>query len=92
VVGLTTESAAMTGELFRVVLPSGVELRYLQGGAGELLIFIHGVMGDWASWPPQWPAFCARYRCTTYSRRYIHPNHNDMASPDLRRWSRPQPC
>lgn len=72
----------MTGELSRAVLPSGVELHYLQGGAGEPLVFVHGVMGDWESWAPQWPAFCARYRCTTYSRRYNHPNRNDMASPD----------
>ena len=72
----------MTGELSRAALPSGVELHYLQGGAGEPLVFVHGVMGDWESWAPQWPAFCARYRCTTYSRRYNHPNHNEMASPD----------
>jgi len=80
--GLADTSAAMTGELSRAVLPSGVELHYLQGGAGEPLVFVHGVMGDWESWAPQWPAFCARYRCTTYSRRYNHPNRNDMASPD----------
>lgn len=66
----------------RAVLPSGVELHYVQGGAGAPLVFVHGVMGDWASWAPQWPAFCARYRCTTYSRRYNHPNRNDMPSPD----------
>lgn len=72
----------MTDELSRAVLPSGVELHYLQGGAGEPLVFVHGVMGDWESWAPQWPAFCARYRCTTYSRRYNHPNRNEMASPD----------
>lgn len=77
-----TTVTAMTGELSRAVLPSGVELHYLQGGAGEPLVFVHGVMGDWASWAPQWPAFCASYRCTTYSRRYNHPNRNDMASPD----------
>lgn len=72
----------MTGTLSRAVLPNGVELHYLQAGSGEPLIFVHGVMGDWESWAPQWAAFCARYRCTTYSRRYNHPNRNDMASPD----------
>lgn len=67
--------------LQRLVLPSGVELHLAQGGAGAPLVFVHGVMGDWQSWAPQWPAFCARYRCTTYSRRYNHPNRNTMPSP-----------
>jgi pimeloyl-ACP methyl ester carboxylesterase len=74
--------AALVGTLSRAALPSGVELHYLQAGAGQPLIFVHGVMGDWASWLPQWEAFCAHYRCTTYSRRYNHPNRNDMPSPD----------
>lgn len=67
--------------LQRAVLPSGVELHYAQGGSGEPLVFVHGVMGDWQSWAPQWDAFCAHYRCTTYSRRYNHPNRNTMPSP-----------
>lgn len=62
-------------------LSSGVELHFVQGGAGEPLVFVHGVMGDWASWAPQWPDFCAQHRCTTYSRRYNHPNRNTMPSP-----------
>jgi len=65
----------------RVLLPSGVELHHHQGGSGDALVFVHGVMGDWRSWAPQWPAFCARHRCTTYSRRYNHPNRNSMPSP-----------
>ncbi len=68
--------------LQRVVLPSGVELHVAQGGDGEPLVFVHGVMGDWRSWAPQWPAFCASHRCISYSRRYNHPNHNTMPSPD----------
>lgn len=67
--------------LVRTLLPSGVELHHVQGGAGEPLVFVHGVMGDWTSWAPQWAAFCARYRCISYSRRYNHPNRNEMPSP-----------
>lgn len=66
----------------RVVLPSGVALHVAQGGQGEALVFVHGVMGDWLSWAPQWAACSARHRCITYSRRYNHPNDNRMASPD----------
>jgi pimeloyl-ACP methyl ester carboxylesterase len=72
----------MDGPLLRAILPSGVELHHVRGGAGAPLVFVHGVMGDWQTWAPQWPDFCAHYSCTSYSRRYNHPNHNDMASPD----------
>lgn len=63
-------------------LPSGVELAHDVAGQGHPLVFIHGVMGDWRSWDPQWPAFTERYRCARYSRRYNHPNRNTMPSPD----------
>lgn len=63
-------------------LPSGVELAHDVAGQGPPLVFIHGVMGDWRSWDPQWPAFTARFRCVRYSRRYNHPNRNTMPSPD----------
>lgn len=63
-------------------LPSGVALAHDVAGQGPPLVFIHGVMGDWRSWDAQWPAFTARHRCLRYSRRYNHPNHNTMSSPD----------
>lgn len=66
----------------RTCLPSGVELHHVSGGEGEALVFVHGVMGDWRSWAPQWPAFTRHFRCTSYSRRYNQPNRNTMASPD----------
>ena len=65
-----------------VRLASGVELHLVEGGAGAPLVFVHGVMGDWRSWAPQWPAFTPHFRCISYSRRYNHPNRNDMPSPD----------
>lgn len=39
-------------------------------------------MGDWRSWEAQWPVFTAHFDAITYSRRYSHPNRNDMPSPD----------
>lgn len=79
---LAAPAAIDNAALERVQLPSGVELHLVQGGQGEPLVFVHGVMGDWQSWAGQWPAFCARYRCISYSRRYNHPNRNTMPSPD----------
>ena len=66
----------------RANLPSGVELAYERAGRGPRLVFIHGVMGDWRSWDPQWPAFTAAFDCVRYSRRYNYPNRNRMPSPD----------
>lgn len=81
--GQALESATGTAPVPDIArLPSGVELHHQRGGAGRPLIFVHGVMGDWQSWAPQWPAFCAQHRCISYSRRYNHPNRNDMPSPD----------
>ena len=69
--------------LSKVVLASGVELHYAKAGTGPRLIFIHGAMGDWRSFEPQWDAFVAAgFECVTYSRRYSFPNRNDMPSPD----------
>lgn len=65
-----------------VELPNGVTLNYVRGGQGDPLIFIHGAMGDWRAWAPQWEAFTALYDCISYSRRYSFPNANAMASPD----------
>ena len=63
-------------------LPNGVQLHTVRAGNGTPLIFIHGAMGDWRSWAPQWPAFTAHFDCVSYSRRYSFPNHNPMPSPD----------
>lgn len=63
-------------------LPNGVQLAYQTAGDGPPLIFIHGAMGDWRSWDPQWAAFTPHFRCVRYSRRYNHPNPNRMPSPD----------
>ncbi len=80
-----TTACALTGDVSALRctrLPNGVALHWAEGGRGEPLVFVHGVLGDWASWAPQWPAFTARFRCFSYSRRYNFPNANDMPSPD----------
>lgn len=79
----STPAAAIEAEVLQCLrLPSGMELHHVRGGDGPPLVFVHGVMGDWATWAPQWPAFTPHYACTSYSRRYNHPNRNDMPSPD----------
>lgn len=68
--------------LHRVAFPSGLAFHYVQAGQGHPLVFLHGVLGDWRTWAPQWPAFTERYRCISYSRRYSTPNGNTQPSPD----------
>jgi esterase len=63
-------------------LPNGVQLHTVREGQGTPLFFIHGAMGDWRSWAPQWQAFTSHFDCVSYSRRYSFPNHNPMPSPD----------
>ena len=66
--------------LRRTVIAGGIEIHYAEEGAGPALVFVHGGMGDWSSWAPQWEAFTPRFRCVTYSRRYSSPNNNAVTS------------
>ena len=68
--------------LQRTVLEGGIEIHFAEEGAGVPLVFVHGGMGDWSSWAPQWPAFTPHYRCITYSRRYSQPNRNRPSGRD----------
>jgi pimeloyl-ACP methyl ester carboxylesterase len=68
--------------LRRVVVNDGIEIHYAEAGEGPPLVFVHGGMGDWQAWAPQWADFTARYRCITYSRRFSSPNRNTLSSTD----------
>lgn len=61
-----------------VTLTDGIVLNYVRAGTGPTVIFIHGAMGDWRSWAPQWEAFTPHFDCISYSRRYSHPNPNEL--------------
>lgn len=67
-------------QLQRVVIPGDLEIHYAEAGDGPALVFVHGGMGDWSTWQPQWPAFTTRFRCITYSRRYSSPNRNPITT------------
>jgi len=66
----------------RTVLPDGLEFHHVEAGQGSPLVFLHGVLGDWRTWAPQWSAFVPHFRCIAYSRRYNWPNRNDRPQPD----------
>ena len=66
--------------LQRAVIAGGIDIHYAEEGSGPTLVFVHGGMGDWSSWAPQWEAFTPHFRCITYSRRYSSPNQNTIDS------------
>lgn len=63
-------------------LPNGIELNYVREGHGPVVIFIHGAMGDYRAFAPQWEAFTKRFDCISYSRRYSFPNDNALTTRD----------
>jgi pimeloyl-ACP methyl ester carboxylesterase len=66
--------------LRRTTVSGGFEIHFAEEGQGIPLVFIHGGMGDWSSWTPQWDAFTPHFRCITYSRRFSSPNRNELNS------------
>lgn len=66
----------------RTVLANGLEFHHVESGTGEPLVFLHGVLGDWRTWAPQWSAFTPHFRCLAYSRRYNWPNRNERLQAD----------
>lgn len=73
---------AIEGEtLHRVAIAGGFEFHYVEAGEGPALVFVHGVLGDWRTWAPQWEAFKPHFRAISYSRRYNAPNRNRQPSP-----------
>lgn len=65
-----------------VTMPDGAIISYVRGGSGPVLIFLHGVMGDYRSWAPQWADFTRHYDCIALSCRFNWPNGNRMEAPD----------
>jgi pimeloyl-ACP methyl ester carboxylesterase len=49
---------------------NGVELEYLDEGAGVPVVFSHGGSSDLRYWEPQRAVFAARYRFVAYSHRF----------------------
>jgi len=66
----------------RCVRVRGNELHYTDLGAGDVVVLVHGGVGDYQSWEPQIGPFSDRFRVLSYSRRYSFPNRNQPIAPD----------
>jgi len=52
----------------------GAEISYVAQGAGETVVFVHGIALDWRSFEDVRPYIAQRYRFVSYSRRHHAPN------------------
>lgn len=52
----------------------GVELSYVEKGAGPSLVLVHGSLNDYRAWEFQLEPFAERFRVVAYSRRNHFPN------------------
>ncbi len=55
---------------------NGVNLFQSDIGAGQSVVLVHGIGGDYRSWSSQVDALSREYRVLTYSRRMSFPNQN----------------
>jgi len=58
----------------RTIQINGAKLTYVEMGSGEPLVFVHGSVGDYRTFAPQFEAFSKFYRIVSYSRRFHPPN------------------
>jgi pimeloyl-ACP methyl ester carboxylesterase len=62
----------------RQMRANGVDLSYIEAGAGVPVVFVHGAAGDLRFWEMQRNAFAKQYRFIAYTFRY----HGTGAWPD----------
>jgi pimeloyl-ACP methyl ester carboxylesterase len=59
---------------YKTVTVNGADLAYVERGAGEAVIFVHGGICDLRIWDKQMAPFSKNHRVVAYSRRYAWPN------------------
>src|SRR5579872_7115376 len=65
----------------KITINDHITLSYIEKGAGEALIFVHGSLADYSYWTRQVNFFSPYFKTISYSRRYDFPNQN-KAQPD----------
>lgn len=66
----------------RLELSNGAHLTYVRAGEGPVMMLLHGVLGDYRSWAPQWDELTQHFDCIAVSCRFSYPNQNSMEAPD----------
>ena len=70
-VSLLTPIAAMSAPAAKEVEVNGVRLQYVDQGAGEPIVFVHGGFSDLRVWEPIREEVAKRYRFIAYTQRYF---------------------
>lgn len=60
-------------ELLFATLPSGISMPYVERGAGEPMVFVHGSLCDYRYWDAQLAALSAHYHCIAPSLSHYWP-------------------
>jgi pimeloyl-ACP methyl ester carboxylesterase len=71
-------------DLSFATLPSGVVLPYLERGAGEPLLFVHGSLCDYRYWAPQMEPLAQQFRCIVPSLSHYWPALDACISSGIR--------
>ena len=69
-----TDFSTKHKNLRKCSITESVELAYLEKGAGQPVVFIHGSMTDLYTWHLQLEPFSQHYHAIAYSRRNHYPN------------------
>ncbi|MEO5883351.1 MAG: alpha/beta hydrolase [Caldimonas sp.] len=78
-------AAAADALLQRAMLARGVELHFVEQGAGPPVVLLHGGLGDCRSWEAQMRPLAEHHRVVAYSRRHSSPNRNPETPHSLER-------
>ncbi len=80
--GAPPPATSSSGDVTGTVAVDGASLHFVERGAGEPIVFIHGSLVDFREWGPVADHLVEDYRTLTYSRRYNFPNANPIAGGD----------
>ena len=61
----------------KTIAINGTTLHYVEQGQGTPVVFVHGGLGSYLSWPFQLEALAPHARVVAYSERYHWPNAHD---------------
>lgn len=64
------------------VQANNYSFHYIEEGAGEPLIFVHGSINDYRTWKNQIGPFAEHFKVIAYSRRYHYPNNSEIDTSD----------
>ncbi len=72
--GFAASSESATSAAVNHVFANGADFAYIEAGAGEPVVLVHGALGDYRDWTPQLAPLAAHFHLIAYSRRYHFPN------------------